>query len=157
MLLRKMPLSEAATDFIITVAPNPKPQQGRNQRISALKSTSKNRHGKIRTGPKTGVEFRFYQRHEWSKLSKEEQDKVREIRQEEIKQQGTKRKAADKALKRYFKEIGVPLHLICDQAWEQVQVMPEFSVIALAREHYFRLFAGELLFLILCNAPAVIL
>ena len=27
----------------------------------------------------------------------------------------------DQVLKQYFKEIGVPLHLICDQAWEQVQ------------------------------------
>ena len=32
---------------------------------------------------------------EWSKLSKDEQDEVREIRQEEIKQQVTKRKATD--------------------------------------------------------------
>ena len=86
---------EAAADFIITVAPNPKPPQGRNQRISALKTTSKNKHRKIRTGPKTGVEVWFYWRHEWSKLSKEEQDEVREISQEELKQQGTKQKTTD--------------------------------------------------------------
>ena len=85
---------ELASDFIMTVAPAPKPPQGRNQRIAALK-TSRNRRGKIKTGPKTGVEVRFYRRGEWSKLSKEEQDEVREIRQEELKQQGTKRKAAN--------------------------------------------------------------
>ena len=87
---------EEAADFIITVAPNPKPPQGRNHRISALKTSSnKNKRRKIRTGPKTGVEVRFYRRHEWSKLSKEEQDEVRDIRQEELRQQGTKRKATD--------------------------------------------------------------
>ena len=56
---------------------------------------TKNRRGKVRTGPKTGVEVRFYRRQEWSKLTKEEQDEVREIRWEELKQQGTKRKATD--------------------------------------------------------------
>lgn len=86
---------EIASDFIMTVAPAPKPQQGRSQRIAALRTT-RNKRGKIKTGPKTGVEVRFYRRGEWSKLSKEEQDEVREIRQEELKQQGqgTKRKAA---------------------------------------------------------------
>lgn len=85
---------ETASDFIMTVAPAPRPQQGRNQRIAALK-TSQNRRGKVKTGPKTGVEVRFYRRHEWSKLSREEQDEVRELRQEELKQQGTKRKASE--------------------------------------------------------------
>ena len=86
---------EAAADFIITVAPQPKPQQGRHHRISALRSGNKNKRGKIRTGPKTGVEVRFYRRNEWSKLSRDEQDEVREIRQEELKKQGTKRKASE--------------------------------------------------------------
>ena len=83
---------EVASDFIMTVAPAPRPPQGRNHRIAALKSTRNNR-GKVKIGPKTGVEIRFYRRHEWTKLSKEEQDEVREHRQEELKQQGTKRKA----------------------------------------------------------------
>ena len=77
------------------MALQPKPQQGRHQRISALKTTTKNKRGKIRTGPITGVEVRFYLRHEWSKLSEEEKDEVREIRQDELKQQGKKRKTTD--------------------------------------------------------------
>ena len=84
---------ESASDFIMTVAPAPKPQQGRNQRIAALKTT-RNKRGKVKTGPRTGVEVWFYRRGEWSKLSKEEQDEVRESHQEELKQQGTKRKAS---------------------------------------------------------------
>ena len=43
----------------------------------------------------SSVEVCFYCRHEWSKLSKDDEDEVREIRQEELKQQGTKRKATD--------------------------------------------------------------
>ena len=78
----------------MTVAPAPKPQQGRSQRIAALKTT-RNKRGKVRIGPKTGVEVRFYRRGEWSKLSKGEQDEVRELRQEELRQQGTKRKASE--------------------------------------------------------------
>ena len=89
---------ELASDFIMTVAPASKPQQGRNQRIAALK-TNRTRRGKVKTGPKTGVEVRFYRRGEWSKLSREEQDEVRELRQEELKQQGTKRKASDESSK----------------------------------------------------------
>lgn len=83
---------ETASDFIMTVAPAPKPQQGRSQRIAALRTT-RNKRGKVKIGPKTGVEVRFYRRGEWSKLTREEQDEVREIRQEELKTQGTKRKA----------------------------------------------------------------
>ena len=84
---------EIASNFIMTVAPARKPQQGRNQRIEALKIT-RNKRGKVKTGPKTGDEVRFYRRGEWSKLSKEEQDEVRGLHQEEIKQQGTKRNAS---------------------------------------------------------------
>ena len=51
----------------------------------------------MRTGPKTGVKVWFYRKHEWSKLSREEQDEVRELRQEELKQQGTKQKATNES------------------------------------------------------------
>lgn len=47
-------------------------------------------------GPKMGVKVQFYSRQEWAKLSCDEQDEVREIRQEELKQQGTRQKASDK-------------------------------------------------------------
>ena len=39
----------------------------------------------VRTGPKTGVETRYYKRHEWEKLSREEQREVRDHRQNQLK------------------------------------------------------------------------
>ena len=75
---------ETTSDLILTVAPNLNPQQGRLQHIAALK-TNKSRQGKIQTGPKTAVEVQFYSRPEWAKLSKEEQDKVRELYQDVLK------------------------------------------------------------------------
>ena len=49
--------------------------------------------GKIRTGPKTGVEVRFYRKDEWCNLSRDEQREVRKKRQQELKD--NKRKAED--------------------------------------------------------------
>ena len=51
---------EEAADFIMITAPAPKFNNDRNHRISAL-GTKK---GKIRTCPKTGVELRFFKKHE---------------------------------------------------------------------------------------------
>ena len=81
---------EEAADFLMTICPPPKPQAGNTiHRVSALKLTKK---GKIRIGPKTGVEIRYYKRHEWEKLTREEQKEVREHRQKQMK-----RKAEDEA------------------------------------------------------------
>ena len=82
---------EEAADFLLTICPAPKPQSQGNHRIAALKTNSKK--GKIQTGPKTGVEVRFYRKDEWSKLSREEQREVRDIRQQELRD--NKRKAED--------------------------------------------------------------
>ena len=59
--------------------------------MAAVKTKVKK--GKIRTGPKTGVEVRFYRKDEWCKLSREEQREEREIQQQELKD--NKRKAED--------------------------------------------------------------
>ena len=67
---------EEAADFLLITAPPPKANQPKHHRISAVQS----KRGKIKTGPKTGVELRYYKRHEWHKLSKEEQDEVRNLR-----------------------------------------------------------------------------
>ena len=82
---------EEAADFLLTVCPAPKPQSQGNHRIAALKS--KTGKGKIRTGPKTGVEVRYYRKDEWHKLNREEQREVREIRQKELRDRDNKRKA----------------------------------------------------------------
>ena len=82
---------ELAADFLLTICPAPKPQSQGNHRIAAVKTKAKK--GKIRTGPKTGVEVRFYRKDEWRKLSRDEQREVREIRQQELKD--NKRKADD--------------------------------------------------------------
>ena len=84
---------EQAADFLLTICPAPKPQSQGNHRIAALKTKVKK--GKIRTGPKTGVEVRFYRKDEWRKLSREEQREVREIRQQELRDKDNKRKADD--------------------------------------------------------------
>ena len=66
----------------MTICPPPKQQGDPTHRVSALRSGKK---GKTRTGKKTGVEIRFYKRHEWEKLTKEEQNEVREYRKEALK------------------------------------------------------------------------
>ena len=67
---------EEAADFLLITAPAPKANQPRVHQISAAQT----KRGKIRTGPKTGVEIRYFKRHEWHKLSKEEQDEIRNLR-----------------------------------------------------------------------------
>ena len=81
---------EQAADFLMTICSSTKPNESNHQghRISAIRSTKK---GKIRTGSKTGVEIRYYKRHEWEKLSREEQKEVREYRKQELK----RKKAGD--------------------------------------------------------------
>ena len=58
---------EESADFLLTICPAPKPQLHGNHRIAAVNTRGKK--GKIRTGPKTGVEVRFYWKDEWRKLS----------------------------------------------------------------------------------------
>ena len=82
---------EEAANFLLTICPAPKPQSQGNHRIAAVKTRTKK--GKIRTGPKTGVEVRFYRKDEWHKLSRDEQREVRDIRQQELKERDNKRKA----------------------------------------------------------------
>ena len=66
---------EEAADFLLITAPETKHNNNNKlQRISATKL------GKIRTGPNTGVEIRFYKRHEWMKLKPEERQEVMDSR-----------------------------------------------------------------------------
>ena len=67
---------EEAADFLLITAPAPKVNQPKTHRISAAQT----KRGKIRTGPKTGVEIRYFKRHEWHKLSKDQQEEVRRLR-----------------------------------------------------------------------------
>ena len=83
---------EEAADCLLTICPAPKPQSQGNHRIPAV--NTKGKKGKIRTGPKTGVEVQFYRKDEWHKLSQEEQKKLR-ICQQELRQKDNKRKAED--------------------------------------------------------------
>ena len=61
---------DQATDFILTMMPTQKVMTARLHNVSTLKT----KHGKIKTGPKVGVELRFYKKHEWAKLSQEQRD-----------------------------------------------------------------------------------
>lgn len=65
---------ELAADFLLLTAPETKNTSNKHQHISATKL------GKIRTGPKTGVEIRFYKRDEWLKLKPEERQEVMDSR-----------------------------------------------------------------------------
>ena len=84
-----------AVDFLLQVAPTPK-TTATNHRISALKHGNRNgkggKRGKIKTGPKTGVELRCYKRKEWIEdLTQEQRDECQEIR----RAQSSKRKGSD--------------------------------------------------------------
>ena len=77
---------EEAADFLLITAPAPKSNQSKIQRVSAIKT------GKIKVGPKTGVEIRFYKRPEWERLKEEERNEVIELRRNN-KNGGRKRKS----------------------------------------------------------------
>ena len=81
---------ELAADFLMTICPPPK-HQSNTHRIAAIKQ-QRNKKGKVKIGPKTGVEIRFYRKDEWSRLSREQQNEVRDARRQELK-----RKAEDDA------------------------------------------------------------
>ena len=71
---------EEAADFLLITAPDSKAgNHNKLQRISATKL------GKIHTGPKTGVEIRFYKRGEWLKLTPEERAEVMDSRKNKDK------------------------------------------------------------------------
>ena len=73
---------EEAADFLMTICPPPKPVSHPVQRVSAIKSSKR---GKIRIGPKTRVEVRFYKKQEWEKLTREQQREVRDLRRQQMK------------------------------------------------------------------------
>ena len=81
---------ELAADFLMTICPPPK-SQNNTHRIAAIRQ-QRGKKGKVKIGPKTGVEIRFYRKDEWSRLSREQQNEVRDARRQELK-----RKADDKA------------------------------------------------------------
>ena len=81
---------EEAADFLLITAPDHKVgNTNKLQRISATKL------GKIRTGPKTGVEIRFYKRGEWLKLKPEEREEVMASRKDKDKDKKRKANATD--------------------------------------------------------------
>ena len=73
---------EEAADFLMTICPPPKPTTHPIQRVSAIRTSKR---GKVRIGPKTGVEVRFYKKHEWEKLTREQQREVRDLRRQQLK------------------------------------------------------------------------
>ena len=90
---------ESAADFLLVTAPNAKTHHNdhnisgvRNQKNNNRRSkfvrrnNNSNGKGKIKTGPKTGVEIRYYTKGEWYKLSTDEQNECREIRQASLQQ-----------------------------------------------------------------------
>ena len=97
---------EQAADFVLTMIPVNKIPGQRLHTISGLKS----KHGKIKTGPKTGVELRFYKKHEWLKLSQEQRDECVQIRKEE-----KRKRSGEKLESEYSKKIAVLETRIKDQ------------------------------------------
>ena len=74
-----------AADFLMTICPPPKAQNTTpHHRVSAVRAKG-GKKGKICTGPRTGVEIRYYKRNEWNSLSEEQQKEVREHRQQHLK------------------------------------------------------------------------
>lgn len=87
---------ENAADFLIITAPALKSNDNNNNHnVSAINSSNNNngrnrngrntnnkrsRRGKVDTGPKTGVELRYYQRGEWNRLTQAQRDECIEIR-----------------------------------------------------------------------------
>ena len=81
---------ELAADFILTNMPQQKESQ--IHRIAGLHSRrGGNKKGKVKVGPKTGVELRFYKKGEWFALTQEQRDECMEIRRHQRK----KRKAGN--------------------------------------------------------------
>ena len=88
---------EEAADFLIVTAPHPKVgnHNRQNHNVSGVNSKGNRgktkgrrndnnyKRGKVSTGPKTGVEIRFYQPREWHKLTQDERDECIEIRKKE--------------------------------------------------------------------------
>ena len=103
---------EEAADFLLITAPVPKVNQPKLHRISAVQM----KKGKIKTGPKTGVEIRYYKRHEWHKLSKDQQDEVRNLRK--------KRKAGSDITNRDSKVAALEAQLA-----EQSQIIASLKMI----------------------------
>jgi len=70
---------EQAADFILTQAPKIKTSQP--HRISGIRQgKKKSGKGKVKVGPKTGVELRYYKRNEWMDLTQEQRNECMEIR-----------------------------------------------------------------------------
>ena len=78
---------ELAADFILTNMPSNKSSQP--HRIAGINTKrGGKRKGKVKVGPKTGVELRFYKKKEWFELTEEQRNECIEIR----RQQREKRK-----------------------------------------------------------------
>ena len=62
---------EQAADFILITAPSPRNSNPIHQ-ISAVNNGNRRGKfvGKVKTGPRTGVELRFHMKNKWMKLSK---------------------------------------------------------------------------------------
>ena len=92
---------EAAADFLLITAPDPKTVVKPPHQISAASTSNRNRggtkrgYGKTQTGPKTGVEVRFYQKDEWRKLSQDERDECVSIRKAQTKKRQKTNNAND--------------------------------------------------------------
>ena len=107
---------EQAADFLLITAPVPKANQPKVHRISAAQTS----RGKVKTGPKTGVEIRYFKRHKWHKLSKEQQEEVRKLRKKQSlqkpklskrrKKQQKKRKQ-QKLVQRKARIVKYPYHI----------------------------------------------
>ena len=95
-----------AADFILTMIPAQKNPGQRLHTISSIKS----KRGKIKTEPKTGVELRFYKKHEWMKLTQEQRDECVQIRKDEKKKRG-----GDSLESEYTKKIATLEAKIQDQ------------------------------------------
>ena len=59
---------ELAADFIMITGPASKFNSDNHHSVYGLGS-HRSKKGKIKTGPKTGVELRFFKKHEWDTLS----------------------------------------------------------------------------------------
>ena len=70
---------EEAADFLMLTAPQ-KSQGGNPHNISAIEQAKRKRGGGQTQVGKTGVEFRYYKKSEFAKLSKEQKDELREWR-----------------------------------------------------------------------------
>ena len=97
---------EHAATYLVPACPVAKKQSNKLKITAGVSSVQSDL--RVSVGPKTGVEIRWFKPHEWKKLSRAQQDEVRELRPPDEQGRSSKRKhsgMAGKNGKKKFKSL----------------------------------------------------